>query len=189
MFYLVEMWPLQNGKCKSFSRKRTSTVSVLLMWSTSWGGKQSNRNRFSQKSSKHADAAVEASYIISESIAIAGKPFTEGEFLKDSMSQVADNLCPDELIKKHLYVSKHCDNQINQNGCQLNFFYNFELKLKVSHHNPWCWMKALIGVTPYNWQSLSEMMMIHLRWQKSCWVYPMSGCIKVIYISAAVWGY
>lgn len=42
------------------------------------------------------DAAVEASYVVSELIAKAGKPFTEGPFLKDCMMKVADILCPEK---------------------------------------------------------------------------------------------
>ncbi|KAK0154684.1 Protein kinase C alpha type [Merluccius polli] len=37
------------------------------------------------KAAKDRDAAVEASYVVSELIAKAGKPFTEGQFLKDCM--------------------------------------------------------------------------------------------------------
>lgn len=48
------------------------------------------------KASKDADAAVEASYVVSELIAKAGKPFTEGQFVKDCMLRVADILCPEK---------------------------------------------------------------------------------------------
>jgi len=47
-------------------------------------------------STKHADAAVEASYVLSELIVKAGKPFTEGQFLKDCMLKVTDGLCPEK---------------------------------------------------------------------------------------------
>lgn len=43
------------------------------------------------------EAAVKASYTVSELIAKAGKPFTEGEFLKDCIVQVADILCPEKM--------------------------------------------------------------------------------------------
>ncbi|XP_065818648.1 general transcription factor II-I repeat domain-containing protein 2 [Labrus bergylta] len=52
------------------------------------------------KSKEEADAAVEASYVLSELIARTGKPFTEGQFLKECMLQVADILCPE---KKSLF--------------------------------------------------------------------------------------
>ncbi|XP_073714015.1 general transcription factor II-I repeat domain-containing protein 2B-like [Misgurnus anguillicaudatus] len=48
------------------------------------------------KAKKDADAAVEASYVVSQLIAKAGKPFTEGHFLKDCMLKVADILCPEK---------------------------------------------------------------------------------------------
>ncbi len=49
---------------------------------------------------KDADAAVEVSYVVSEMIAKAGKPFTEGQFIKDCMLKVADILCPE---KKNMF--------------------------------------------------------------------------------------
>ncbi|XP_056121755.1 general transcription factor II-I repeat domain-containing protein 2-like [Rhinichthys klamathensis goyatoka] len=48
------------------------------------------------KAKKDADAAVEASYVVSELIAKAGKPFTEGPFMKDCMLKVAEILCPEK---------------------------------------------------------------------------------------------
>ncbi len=50
------------------------------------------------KAKKDADAAVEASYVVSEMIAKAGKPFTEGQFIKDCMLKVTDILCPEKKI-------------------------------------------------------------------------------------------
>lgn len=38
--------------------------------------------------------------MLSELIAKAGKPFTEGQFIKDCMQKVADILCPE---KKNLF--------------------------------------------------------------------------------------
>lgn len=52
------------------------------------------------KAKRDADAAVEASYVVSELIAKAGKPLTEGQFIKDCMLKVADILCPE---KKSLF--------------------------------------------------------------------------------------
>lgn len=43
--------------------------------------------------------ALEASYVVSEMIAKGGKPFTEGQFLKDCMLQVANIVCPEEKSK------------------------------------------------------------------------------------------
>jgi hypothetical protein len=44
------------------------------------------------------DDAVKASYIVSHMIASHTKPFTEGEFLKECMVQVADTLCPEKKV-------------------------------------------------------------------------------------------
>ncbi len=52
------------------------------------------------KAKKDADAAVEASYVVSEMIAKAGEPFTEGQFIKNCMLKVADILCPE---KKNMF--------------------------------------------------------------------------------------
>ncbi len=55
---------------------------------------------FPQSQKGCIDAAVEASYVVSEMIAKAGKPFTEGQFIKDCMLKVADILCPE---KKNMF--------------------------------------------------------------------------------------
>ncbi len=47
------------------------------------------------KAKKDADAAIEASYVVSEMIAKAGKPFTEGQFMTDCMLKVAKIRCPE----------------------------------------------------------------------------------------------
>ncbi|KAJ3591893.1 hypothetical protein NHX12_007023, partial [Muraenolepis orangiensis] len=44
---------------------------------------------FFKKASKESDAAVEASYVVSEMIAKAGKPFKDSEFIKKCMLQAA----------------------------------------------------------------------------------------------------
>lgn len=48
---------------------------------------------FFKKASKESDAAVEASYVVSEMIAKAGKPFKDGEFIKQCMLQAASIVC------------------------------------------------------------------------------------------------
>ncbi len=47
------------------------------------------------KAKKDADAAIEASYVVGEMIAKAGKPFTEGQFMTDCMLKVAKIRCPE----------------------------------------------------------------------------------------------
>ncbi|KAM9781380.1 general transcription factor II-I repeat domain-containing protein 2-like [Syngnathus typhle] len=51
---------------------------------------------FFKKATKENDAAVEASYVVSEMIAKAGKPFTEGEFVKNCILQAASIVCPEK---------------------------------------------------------------------------------------------
>ncbi|KAM4611569.1 general transcription factor II-I repeat domain-containing protein 2-like [Polymixia lowei] len=54
------------------------------------------RQDFFKKASRESDAAVEASYVVSEMIAKAGKPLTEGEFVKKCMLQAASIVCPEK---------------------------------------------------------------------------------------------
>lgn len=49
-----------------------------------------------QKGKKESEAAVLASYAVSEMIAKAGKPFTDGEFLKDCILKVSEIMCPEK---------------------------------------------------------------------------------------------
>ncbi|XP_037774968.1 general transcription factor II-I repeat domain-containing protein 2-like [Penaeus monodon] len=42
------------------------------------------------------DAAVKASYLIANEIALASKPFSEGEFVKTCMLKAAETVCPDK---------------------------------------------------------------------------------------------
>uniref|UniRef100_A0A8D2IX21 HAT C-terminal dimerisation domain-containing protein n=1 Tax=Varanus komodoensis TaxID=61221 RepID=A0A8D2IX21_VARKO len=51
---------------------------------------------FFKKASKESDAAVETSYVVSEMIAKAGKPFKDGEFIKKCMLQAASIVCPEK---------------------------------------------------------------------------------------------
>ncbi|XP_016898365.1 general transcription factor II-I repeat domain-containing protein 2-like [Cynoglossus semilaevis] len=51
---------------------------------------------FFKKATKENIAAVEASYMVSEMIAKAGKPFTEGEFVKKCILQAASIICPEK---------------------------------------------------------------------------------------------
>ncbi|KAI3377191.1 hypothetical protein L3Q82_009102 [Scortum barcoo] len=50
----------------------------------------------SRNATKENTAAVEASYMVSEMIAKAGKPFTEGEFVKKCILQAASIVCPEK---------------------------------------------------------------------------------------------
>lgn len=43
-----------------------------------------------------SDAAVKASYLIANEIAVASKPFSEGEFVKTCMMKAAEIVCPEK---------------------------------------------------------------------------------------------
>lgn len=49
-----------------------------------------------KKAKKENEAAVEASYTVSEIIAKSGKPFKEGEFIKKSLLLAASKVCPEK---------------------------------------------------------------------------------------------
>ena len=46
------------------------------------------------KISQESEAAVNASYVLSEIIAKNSKPFTEGDFIKDCLIKAAEIVCP-----------------------------------------------------------------------------------------------
>ena len=48
------------------------------------------------RSREISDAAVKASYIIANEIAVASKPFIEGEFVKTCMLKAAEIVCPEK---------------------------------------------------------------------------------------------
>uniref|UniRef100_A0A8C0H4B2 HAT C-terminal dimerisation domain-containing protein n=1 Tax=Chelonoidis abingdonii TaxID=106734 RepID=A0A8C0H4B2_CHEAB len=47
---------------------------------------------------EESESAVLASYVMSEMIAKCGKPFTDGEFIKQCFIKVSEIVCPDKLI-------------------------------------------------------------------------------------------
>ncbi|XP_049748425.1 general transcription factor II-I repeat domain-containing protein 2B-like isoform X1 [Elephas maximus indicus] len=50
----------------------------------------------SSNANKISDAAVKCSYVISEKIARAAKPFTDGEFIKECLLSAAEIMCPEQ---------------------------------------------------------------------------------------------
>jgi hypothetical protein len=56
----------------------------------------SRQQVFFRKATKDSDAAVEASYVVSEMIAKAGKSFKEGEFIKNCMLKASSIVCPEK---------------------------------------------------------------------------------------------
>ena len=53
-----------------------------------------------KKSNQELQAFTHASYVVAYEIAKRGKPFSEGEFVKDCMLKVAEIVCPD---KQHVF--------------------------------------------------------------------------------------
>ena len=49
-----------------------------------------------KKSNQESQASTHASYVVAYEIAEQGKPFLEGEFVKDCMLKVAEIVCPDK---------------------------------------------------------------------------------------------
>ena len=49
-----------------------------------------------EKSNQESQASTHASYVVAYEIAKRGKPFSEGEFVKDCMLKVAEIVCPDK---------------------------------------------------------------------------------------------
>ena len=49
-----------------------------------------------KKSNQESQASTHASYVVAYEIAKRGKPFSEGEFVKDCMLKVAEIVCPDK---------------------------------------------------------------------------------------------
>uniref|UniRef100_A0A3Q3GGS2 SPIN-DOC-like zinc-finger domain-containing protein n=1 Tax=Kryptolebias marmoratus TaxID=37003 RepID=A0A3Q3GGS2_KRYMA len=60
------------------------------------GRLQLQQNLFTKATAKN-DAAVKASFIVAEEIARASKSFSEGEFLKQCMVKVCEQVCPDKV--------------------------------------------------------------------------------------------
>lgn len=54
------------------------------------------QQNFFKKTTKESNAAVEASYVVSEMTAKAGKPFTDGEFVKKCILEAASIVCPEK---------------------------------------------------------------------------------------------
>lgn len=93
---------------------------------------------------KITDAAMKCSYVLSEKIAWALKPFTDGEFIKECLLSAAEIMCPEQrqafanIRLTCNIVAQHVDDMIE--GLQ------HKLKRKQNHLwlSPWQLMKALI---------------------------------------------
>lgn len=53
-----------------------------------------SRQGLFRKVQSQSEAAVKASFILAEEIAKSARPFTEGDFIKNCMLKVCDELCP-----------------------------------------------------------------------------------------------
>ncbi|KAA8585539.1 hypothetical protein FQN60_004233 [Etheostoma spectabile] len=58
-----------------------------------------------KKANKEKEAAVEASYVVSEMIAKAGKPFKEGEFIKNRFAGITTDGAPSMTGRKNGLVA------------------------------------------------------------------------------------
>ncbi len=99
------------------------------------------------RAKKDADAAVEASYVVSEMIAKAGKPFTEGQFMKDCMLKVADILCPE---KKNMFNNLSLSQIQWQSGLpsyRVTFMISYAGNLEFSLHTLWPLTKVQTKLT------------------------------------------
>lgn len=61
-----------------------------------------SRQGLFRKAKSQSEAAVRASFILAEEIAKSSRPFTEGDFIKDCMLKVCDEVCPD---KRQLFLN------------------------------------------------------------------------------------
>ena len=78
------------AKYAKFSFQKTADCPKLK------GGLQSQQKMFTKAVAKN-EAAVTASFIVSEEIARASKSFSEGAFLKQYMLKVCEQMCPDQI--------------------------------------------------------------------------------------------
>ena len=79
-----------SGKFKSIQGKsRTDKVKELL------SGLKKQQSVFTH-TKEVSDAAVKASYLIAKEIAVASKPFSDGEFVKNCMLKAAEVVCPEK---------------------------------------------------------------------------------------------
>ena len=92
---------------KEYNLKRYYTTSHAEEYEKYQGDERANQfsslkthllrqQHFFKKANKESSATVEASYIVSEMIAKARKPFAESEFVKKCMLQAAHIVCPEK---------------------------------------------------------------------------------------------
>jgi hypothetical protein len=94
----------------------------------------SQQNIF-QKVSIQKDSIVKASYVVANLIAKKSKPFTDGEFIKQCMEDVADLICPDKktefskislsrqtITRRIEEIGKAIEKDIESKAANFNFF-------------------------------------------------------------------
>lgn len=75
------------------------------------------------------EAAVKASYVIASEIALASKPFSDGDFVKRCMMKAADLLCPE---KRQVFASiSQMINTIAERISELSAGLDSQLKQRV----------------------------------------------------------
>ena len=64
------------------------------------------------KQSLIQDAATEASLVLSQKIVKRNKPFSDGEFIKECLSDAANIMCPEQktkfLQRQHFFIKENC---------------------------------------------------------------------------------
>lgn len=109
------------------------------------------------RSRETSDAAVKASYLLAQEIALASKPFSEGEFAKTFILKAAETVCPEKrqafanisltrntVADRISEVAEDLDSQLNQ-----SHLLRFQLKS----------MKARTLQMLHNWRYSSAELM------------------------------
>ncbi|XP_064867420.1 heterogeneous nuclear ribonucleoprotein R isoform X2 [Oncorhynchus nerka] len=101
-----------------------------------------SRQALFKKAKSQGQAAVKASFILAEEIAKSARPFTEGDFIKNCMIKVCDEVCPE---KRQLFLNVSLSrNTIAERVDQLSINLKEQLvkREKILLHIPWLWMRA-----------------------------------------------
>ena len=118
---------------------------------------------FFKKATKENTVAVEASYVVSEMIAKAGKPFTEGEFVKKCILQAASIVCPEK--KGQFSNISLSANTVAERISDLSrtFMINCVRKPNASMHTQSLLMRAQTSLTLPSSQCMSVVLMTILK--------------------------
>ena len=90
------------------------------------------REDFFKKATKESDTAVEASYVVSELIAKAGKPLKGGEFVKKCTLLAVSIVCPERRVSLVKSAFQPTQWQSAFLTCQVTYMINCVRKQNVS---------------------------------------------------------